>query len=46
MTCRIDNCDASATSLVIGPTGLLEVCAECRAGLVSIWGYWEDTDEV
>ncbi len=46
MTCRIDNCDATASTLVVGPTGLLEVCRNCRDGLVTIWGYWETTDEV
>ncbi len=37
--CRIDGCDAPASTLVVGPNGLLEVCADCREELINIWGY-------
>ena len=38
-TCDIDGCNAPATTSVTGPNGLLEVCRNCRDGLVSRYGY-------
>ena len=37
--CRIDGCDATASTLVVGPNGVLKVCRKCRDHLESIWGY-------
>ncbi len=44
MRCRLDGCDAPATSLVIGPHGLLEVCRDCRNWVVEMWGYMDKLD--
>lgn len=40
--CEIDGCNAPATTIVTGPSGLIEICPKCRDELVSLWGYKTD----